>query len=410
MYAISEKFMFIICVIIAIILAVFVKFWISNTIQSQNYPIKTGGNHIIDEHHASVPDFINNMERLSDMVVKYGGAKPKNIDDSTTTNSDDNDKSIPEYISRGKKTIHENNSYRDNINEDRLKLNNAIVKIEDLEKTKEDKKPWYEYATWDDLALDPVAVDDYYNHINYWRRMKAPIAWSELYEVIAGADIRYNYDETETYKKHINFKDRFKEVSTKEYIGVGVIMADGTIRIIKTDVSNTSVQSEQDPDICASLDNDTLQRMIKLPGSFIFHTHPIDPSCEGIMSSLDLIIHTTLIAHERYLYGIVVSRYGILIQGLEPRLLQDLYGARFFNRALKSFIFDLISSHNARKSWRPHTLKEYFDFFEQFRVKMMVIGRDHLASEIGFVSYPDLNYSGDIELIADCLQDLHNSS
>jgi len=362
--------------------------------------VKYGGE-LIDEYNSSVPDFIYDIERFSNTVTRYGG-------DPTEPKSDSG-----KHIETGAVYIkHRENTAHKNLNKNIHSLNNAHEQvIPDLENpdNPHHDRTWYKYETWEELAKDPIAVDDYYNHINYWRRMKNPIAWSSLYEPFNEIERNPAYKDAMVFKNLCESdKERFKDVSVKEYLGIGVILHDGSISILSSKGSETTMHSEKDSDVCASLDNDTLQRLIKKPGSFIFHTHPQDPACEGIMSPLDLIIHTTLIANEKYLYGVVISKYGVLIQGLEYKLLQDLYNAKSFNRSLTNFIFDLISSHNARKSWKPHTMKEYFDFFDKFRVKMLYVSSDNLALEMNFITYPDINYEGDLELVTDCLQDVHD--
>jgi len=207
------------------------------------------------------------------------------------------------------------------------------------------KKLWTEYDTWEELHKDPGAVDAYFK---------------QRAAVLNNPDLDWD-----PVLKEMNPK--LKE--NREYIGVVNLAADGkTLYLARSEASPVEAGTLESETAFASVPGDLVAKYADRPGLFIFHTHPADPRGSPLPSSHDLASALYFAATSRFAASAVISRYGVLVYGLDWESYRAIHDAKDWKLALLNMSHDVVAAHESIRSWSKHTLGEYIAFYPRHRM------------------------------------------
>ena len=224
-------------------------------------------------------------------------------------------------------------------------------------KTKKIKK-WTSYKTWDDLKNNEDSLNEYLEE-----RTKAinnpNLDWSEVLNVV---------------------NPKLKE--NREYIGIVNIHNNSKkLYISRLEASPTVTNSLDSDTIFANIPEELVSEMCEIPGLFIFHTHPADIRGSPLPSSHDLLTAINLGAVSRYAGSVVISRYGVLVHGLDWNSYKAINSARDWEAVLLNYSFDVISAHESIRSWSNYNLDDYLKFYPRYRMFMFVYPSYEMVGE-----------------------------
>jgi len=250
---------------------------------------------------------------------------------------------------------------------------------------KKAKKPWAEYATWDELQKDEGAV------AAYMAQRTAAITdpnfdWSPVLAAM-----------------------RPKLAENREYIGVVNVSKDGhTLHITQSEASPT-VSGETDSETSfASIPASLVETHGSRPGLFLFHTHPDDLRCCQFPSSHDLAAAIHFGVSARFAANAVISRYGVFVYGVDWSAYKSIKAASDPQLAKLNYSHDVVAAHESTRSWSTWTIPEYLAFYPRHRMFINSYPSPKLIGDSRRYSYiGDLELPVDHELITDHISDIN---
>lgn len=240
-------------------------------------------------------------------------------------------------------------------------------------------KKWDEFKTWDDMRKDASATKDYFdqraavlNHPN--------LDWSEVLAVM---------------------NPKLKE--NREYIGVAVLKPDGKTLAVKSYEASTTTTDDEKSDLAfAGVPSDLVMKYSNMPGLILFHTHPEDIRANPMPSSHDLSTAIYLGATSRFAACAVISRYGVLMHGLDWDAYKAINAANDWNLAALNLSHDVVVAHEAIRSWSKHTIADQLKFYARHRMLMFVFPSPEMVSDMRSVLWSwDLESPIDSDIILD---------
>ena len=223
------------------------------------------------------------------------------------------------------------------------------------------KKKWYEYNSWNELYNDEAAVNAY---------------------MVERASVLNN--------PNMIWDEVLKQVNpllneNREYIGIANLDSDGrTVKIIQMEASSVEI-SDDDSDSTnstfASVPANLVSKYGSRPGLFIFHTHPADIRGSPLPSTHDLSTAVYFGGTSRFAANVVISRYGVIMFGIDWAAYQDINDAEDWELAVLNLSHDIVAAHESIRSWSRYTIQDYINFYPRYRLM--------------FVSYPSADMVGD---------------
>lgn len=211
------------------------------------------------------------------------------------------------------------------------------------------KKPWTSYNTWSELMKDKGAMAMYFKQRS---------------EVLGNPNLDWGPVLREMVPK-------LEE--NREYIGLVNLMDDGrTLRLDAHEASPIEAGTLESETAFASVPGELVHKYAQQPALYIFHTHPADLRGSPLPSSHDLATAIHFAAVSRFAASVVISRYGVLMYGLEWSGYKTINEAKDWNLALLNLSHDIVASHEAIRSWDSYTLSNYFEFYTRHRLFLTV--------------------------------------
>lgn len=202
------------------------------------------------------------------------------------------------------------------------------------------RQHWHQCESWEELAADPALVAQWLADRD--AALEWPdFDWSRVFTEIAPA---LDLD--------------------RETIGLINLDAGHRLRIIEMETDGSAAVNEYghigiDPQLAA--------RFYSRPALFIFHTHPRRSA--PLPSAYD--ISTAIIngCQGRFAASVVLSRYGAIVYGPRPDLVDDLFAHKNYPEAIYTAMLDAFSSYSAIRAWGPHSLQDIGEkFYERHRL------------------------------------------
>jgi hypothetical protein len=209
------------------------------------------------------------------------------------------------------------------------------------------KKPWTSYETWAALQKDAGATAAYF--AERARVLNNPdLDWGPVLAVM-GPKLQDN----------------------REYIGLVNLGADGrTLRLEAHEASPVETGSLKSETTFAAVPAELVAKYASRPALFLFHTHPADPRGSPLPSSQDLSVSVYFAAMARFAAHAVISRYGVLVFGLDWDGYKAIGEAKDWTLALLNLSHDVVVAHEAVRSWSTYTLQDYLGFYPRHRLLM----------------------------------------
>jgi hypothetical protein len=243
---------------------------------------------------------------------------------------------------------------------------------------------WETYPSWTALKSDPTA----------WQAYQA-----EREEVLANPDLDWS-------RVMADLQPCLSE--PREYIGlVGLAPDKKTLRLIAYEASPSYAGDDHSETTFAGIPSDLVLKYATRPAMFLVHTHPADHRCSPLPSSPDLSTAIRFGVMRQFAAFAVVSRYGVLVHGVEPEQVLAIEAAKDWRLATLAYVHDVVSSHEAIRSWRAYNLDDYIDFYERMRMFLLVYPTPEFVADKRRDTYLwSLEAPTDLELIAELSADI----
>jgi hypothetical protein len=252
-------------------------------------------------------------------------------------------------------------------------------------RTNYSRPKWYEYDSWKDLHNDEQAVSDYFKQRE--SVLNNPnLNWAEVLKVVEP-----------------------KLAENREYIGIVNLAPDGkTLILSRFEPSPTSASNEKaSSGKFASIPNDFVAKIASKPGLILFHTHPNNENASPLPSSHDLSTAIYLGSASRYAACAVISRYGVLMHGLDWPAYTAMDTAEDWKLVALNLSFDVVSAHEAIRSWSQHTLDDYFKFYARHKLISFVFPSSDLVGDMRKNKWTwDIEAPTDFEIINEHINDI----
>lgn len=167
----------------------------------------------------------------------------------------------------------------------------------------------------------------------------------------------------------------------KEYIGLLNIDINKKVLIKSIESSSTSLNDETDDITFASIPTYLVEKYSNKPAMFIFHTHIADIRGSPLPSSHDLCTAIDLSARQMYAGNIIFSRYGIILYGLNEDGIKSIRNSKNPHLALLNLQHDVISAHEAMRSWSKYTLDDYIHFYNRNNMFFIIYPSSEFINE-----------------------------
>lgn len=246
------------------------------------------------------------------------------------------------------------------------------------------ERAWHTYETWKDLHNDEVAVSEYFKQRE--RILNNPnLDWSAVLQEVEP-----------------------KLAMNREYIGIANLGPDGKTLVLSTlEASPTSADNEKSAVKFASIPSDMVTRIASKPGLILFHTHPNNERASPLPSSHDLSTAIFLGSASRFAACAVISRYGVLMHGLDWPAYTAMDTAEDWKLVALNLSFDVISAHEAIRSWSQHTLEDYFKFYARHKLISFVFPSSELVGDMRKNKWTwDIEAPTDFDIINDHINDI----
>jgi hypothetical protein len=212
------------------------------------------------------------------------------------------------------------------------------------------KVPWHAYKTWEALHQNDAATTEYFAARE--KLIKNPnLDWSEVLKVMTP-----------------KLKD------TREFIGIINLKNDGKTLYVESyeAAPESDVNTSKSDLYYASVPSKLVSKYADKPGLIIFHTHPADIKVSPLPSSNDLSAAIYLGAASRFAASVVISRYGVVMYGLDWPAYDIINNAEDWKLATLNMSYDIVAAHESIRSWRKYTLNEYLDFYPKYNLFAIV--------------------------------------
>jgi hypothetical protein len=245
-------------------------------------------------------------------------------------------------------------------------------------------KPWDEYETWEDLRKDKDASAEYF-------KQRAAVLnnpnldWGPVLAVM-GPKLEENH----------------------EYIGIASLAADGrTLRLVASEASPLKAGEMESDTAFAGVPGELVAKYAARPGLFLFHTHPADPRGSPLPSSHDLSTAIYFGATSRFAACAVISRYGVLVHGIDWLAYKAINEAKDWKLAVLNLSHDVVAAHEAMRSWSAYTISDYLGFYPRHRMLVFTYPTPEMVGDSRRYSYLwNLESPIDHELIAEHSKDI----
>lgn len=238
--------------------------------------------------------------------------------------------------------------------------------------------PWNKYKTWKSLQADKRALEAYF-------KVRAT--------VLNNPDL----DWSPVLTKVLPLLDE-----NREFIGIADLAADGhTLQLTAIEASPLEAGTE-DGITFASIPSELVEKYASRPGLFLFHTHPADPRGNPLPSSHDLAAAIYFGATSRFAACAVISRYGVIVHGLDWSAYKAINVASDWQLATLNFSHDVVAAHEAIRSWASYDIPEYLNFYSRHRLLLFIYPSSEMIGDTRrFVYLWDLETPIDHELITE---------
>jgi hypothetical protein len=237
---------------------------------------------------------------------------------------------------------------------------------------------WHKFKSWHALQRDKNALKAYF-------KVRA--------DVLNNPDLDWTQVLTKT-------TPLLKE--NREYIGIANVDDDGkTVRIVAMEASPLEAGVEEGVTF-ASVPSELVEKYASQPGMFLFHTHPADPRGSPLPSSHDLAAAIYFGATSRFAACAVISRYGVIVHGLDWSAYKAINTAIDWKLATLNLSHDVVAAHEAIRSWAPYTLTEYLNFYPRHRMLLFTYPSSELIGDTRrYIYLWDLETPIDHEIITE---------
>lgn len=229
---------------------------------------------------------------------------------------------------------------------------------------------WTQYKSWKSLKKDIKATNTYLN--DKQSILENPnIDWTQvMLEVLP--KLKENYE----YIGLINIKEDNKTMYVSE--------------IHKSSIENGTID---DDTTFAAISSELLEKMANIPALFMFHTHPDDKRACQLPSSQDIAAAVYYATHGHYAASILISTFGIMLYGVNNEMMKYFYKnpSNDFKLAQSNYIHDIVAAHESMRSWNKHRIKDYVDFFAQYRMFLYIYPSSRFIANKSYVTYDLLN-------------------
>jgi hypothetical protein len=226
------------------------------------------------------------------------------------------------------------------------------------------RKPWDEYETWEELQDDEGA------YAAYLAQRAAVLNNPDLDWGPVLADIM----------------PKLKE--DREHIGIASLGPDGrTLRLVASEASPVKAGEMGSKTAFAGVPGALVAKYASRPGLFLFHTHPSDPRGSPLPSSHDLSTAIYFGATTRFAACAVISRYGVLVHGLDWSAYKAINGAKDWKLAALNLSHDVVAAHEAIRSWSEYTIADYLDFYPRHQLLMFVFPTPEMVGDLRRFTY-----------------------
>lgn len=216
--------------------------------------------------------------------------------------------------------------------------------------------------------------------IHSWYKYKT---WFELFDNEEDC-VEYLIDRKNAYINFLFVWDKvLKEVlplihDKHEYIGV--IRADDTKKNMYVHKMERSPVLNKSDSYGAGISEQLVEKYTKIPGYFLFHTHPDNEYNEPFPSDADIFTNLLQCSQRWFVAHVIVCKYGIIMYYLDPEKTDKLIkesALKFF-----TFCYDLISAWNAfLNSTSPIKIKTKEQFLRTWSYNIVVIPLPSYISE-----------------------------
>jgi hypothetical protein len=251
-------------------------------------------------------------------------------------------------------------------------------------KAAKSNKPWDEYDTWEALQKDEGALAAYIE---------------QRAAVLNNPDLDWG-------PVLADMGPKLKE--NREHIGIASLAADGrTLRLVASEASPLEAGEMESETAFAGVPGELVAKYASRPGLFLFHTHPADPRGSPLPSSHDLSTAIYFGATSRFAACAVISRYGVLVHGLDWSAYKAVNEAKDWKLAVLSLSHDVVAAHEAVRSWSAYTIADYLGFYPRHRLLMFVYPSPEMVGDSRRYSYLwNLESPIDHDLIAEHSKDI----
>jgi hypothetical protein len=220
------------------------------------------------------------------------------------------------------------------------------------------RKPWDEYETWKELQDDEGAYAAYL---------------AQRAAVLNNPDLDWG-------PVLADMTPKLKE--DREHIGIASLGPDGrTLRLVASEASPLKAGEMPSETAFAGVPGALVAKYASRPGLFLFHTHPADPRGSPLPSSHDLSTAIYFGATTRFAACAVISRFGVLVHGLDWSAYKAINEAKDWKLAALNLSHDVVAAHEAMRSWSEYTIADYFDFYPRHRLLMFAFPTPEMVGD-----------------------------
>jgi len=242
-------------------------------------------------------------------------------------------------------------------------------------------KAWHEYGSWMELARSHDAAAAYLEARSGVISDPA-LDWSPVLKILG---------------------PRLAE--KREHIGIANVV-DGAVHLVAHEAAPHEAAPHEAGDelFFASVPSELVAKYDR-PALFMVHTHPDDPRCDPFPSEPDLVTAIRLGAIGRFAGHAVVSRYGVLVYGLDQSGYRAIHESPQWHLSMLHLAYDLTAAGGAMRSWSAYTNADRARFFERHGLFFIANPSPQMVGEsrhtfVGNLQSP-ADYEGTAEIAAE---------
>jgi hypothetical protein len=243
-------------------------------------------------------------------------------------------------------------------------------------------REWHEYDTWKDLHNNEEATAAYFKQRE--QVLNNPnLDWSKVLAVV---------------------EPKLRE--NREYIGTVNLSADGKTLVLVNMEASPIASNSGGGLTFASIPGKLVEKYTEKPALILFHTHPLDERGSPLPSSQDLSTAIFLGAASRFAACAVISRYGVLMHGLDWAAYKAINSAADWKLATLNLSYDVVSAHEAIRSWSQFTLAEYFAFYPRHKLLSINYPSAELVGDMRRTHTWDIETEVDYNIVQEHIKDI----